>query len=272
MVNFWIKKLVKILIENSFIYISETSSDDVEKIEFFSQGDQIMTGIVNHQNLPIFFSRNYGQVCITAVDFEPDLLNSSVSSDLFQSSRTITDSPTVNQSQMVSFISAAQPSNLSMYELDPEEIRLDGEELTDQLKSAFIYHLKGQISSCAAIINEVFPKDAIQPENDAVLDLTVYQIALDLAEDIPASDPRWETDSLRQRHPLGSSTSLQIVQQLREKNMAMNHFVEFLHSAKLWGRLTAITVKENIRPTSQLLMDINEKIVAAIALKCTHAK
>lgn len=39
------------------------------------------------------------------------------------------------------------------------------------------------------------------------------------------------------RHSLGSSSSLQIAQQLKEKNLAMNHFVEFLHSTGLWARV-----------------------------------
>lgn len=236
-----------------------------------------MTGIINRHNMPIFFSKNYGHICITATDFEPDFMNLSIASDSPYQMRSMTTADlgaTAMLSQSMS--TTLHNVNLSMYELDPDEMQQEGSDVVDQLKAAFIFHLKGQVNSCASILNALFPKDSLQPENDSTLDLTVYQIALDLAEDIPAADPRWEGDSSaassRQRHALGSSTSLQIVQQLKEKNLALTHFVEFLHATKLWDRLTAITIRESIKHTGHLLMDIHEKIVAAIAFKCVHSR
>lgn len=68
---------------------------------------------------------------------------------------------------------------------------------------------------------------------------TVVTIAEDLAEDIPAADPRWEVQfDSSHRHPLGSSSSLQILTQLKEKSMALNHFIEFLHNCGLWERVS----------------------------------
>lgn len=261
----------------------ESPSEEVERLEFYSPGDKIMTGVINRHNLPVFFSRNHGHICVTASDFEPELMNSSsamLSGTANDSSRSMAmESALTSQSVLSqSMSSTLQNVNLSMYELDPDEMQQQGADATDQLKAAFIFHLKGQVNSCASILKELFPSDSLQPENDSTLDLTVYQIALDLAEDLPAADPRWEQsasarggESLR-RNALGSSTSLQIVQQLKEKNLALTHFVEFLHATKLWDRLTAITIRENIKPTCHLLMDVNEKIVAAIALKCVHAR
>lgn len=249
----------------------ESASEEVDKLEFYGQGDKILTGTINRHNLPVFFSKNYGHVCITAADFEPDMLNSSISSDTFFSQRsTGPETMALNHSMSTTTL---QNINLSMYEMDPDEIRQEGDELTDLMKAAFIFYLKGQVNSCTTILNEAFPVDSLQPENDTALDLTVYQIATDLAEDIPAADPRWEPESeSRQKHALGSSTSLQIVQQLKEKNLSLIHFVEFLHAVKLWDRLKAITIRDTIKHTSCLLMDINEKIVVATALKCLHSK
>lgn len=69
----------------------------------------------------------------------------------------------------------------------------------------------------------------------------VITIAEDLAEDIPASDPRWEQlfeESTAHKHALGSSSSLQIITQLKEKNLALRHFVEFLHATGLWDKVS----------------------------------
>lgn len=251
----------------------------MERLEFYSPGDRIMTGVINRHNLPLFFSRNHGHICVTSSDFEPELMNASMMSETQFSMRSMAVDATGSQTMLgsvqgVSSSATLQNVNLSMYELDPDEMQQQGSEAPDQLKAAFIFHLKGQVNSCASILRQLFPSDSLQPENDSTLDLTVYQIALDLAEDLPAADPRWEQhgsgDEMR-RNALGSSTSLQIVQQLKEKSLAMTHFVEFLHATKLWERLTAITVRESIKQTCHLLLDINEKIVAAIALKCVHA-
>lgn len=59
----------------------------------------------------------------------------------------------------------------------------------------------------------------------------------DLAEDIPAADPRWEQVESNIKHSLGSSSSLQIITQLKEKNLALNHFVDFLHCTGLWDKV-----------------------------------
>lgn len=66
-------------------------------------------------------------------------------------------------------------------------------------------------------------------------------IAEDLADDIPAADPRWEEmhneAAASAKHALGSSSSLQIITQLKEKNVALKHFVDFLHSTGLWEKV-----------------------------------
>lgn len=264
-----------------FPLFTESPSEEVERLEFYSPGDRVMTGVINRHNLPLFFSRNHGHICVTASDFEPELMNSSMSVasesqfNMRSMAMDATGSPSILSQSMSSTL---QNVNLSIYELDPDEMQQQGSDAADQLKAAFIFHLKGQVNSCATILNELFPRDSLQPENDSTLDLTVYQIALDLAEDLPAADPRWEQASGNgggesgRRNALGSSTSLQIVQQLKEKNLAMTHFVEFLHAAKLWDRLTAITIRESIKPTWHLLLDVNEKIVAAMALKLVHGR
>lgn len=68
----------------------------------------------------------------------------------------------------------------------------------------------------------------------------VITIAEDLAEDIPAADPRWEHLWEDVNNSLGSSSSMQILTQLKEKNLALRHFVEFLHGTGLWDKVIVV--------------------------------
>lgn len=246
-------------------------TDDMEKIEFLGQEDKIMSA-ANHQNIPLFFSRLHGVVCVSASDFDPDFFNSSgITSgpgDVFSPTGNFGNTSVADMSIMSP--NTTNVGNLTMFELDPEEIaETNKEDAVSQLKAAFIYHLKRNTHMCQEILKEMLLKND-GTQLDSELDRIVLTIAQDLAEDIPAADPRWEQEANNQKHALGSSTSMQIVQQLREKSRAMNHFVDFLHASGLWKCLYAITERSNIKSTSSLLSDINEKIVMAIALKCQH--
>lgn len=241
--------------------------DDVEKIEFHSQDDRLIAA-ENVGNLPLFFSRLHGIVCITPSDFEPDFLGSSVNVSVSNVS-VMSEVQHVDASSILS-PQTTNAGNLTLYELDPEEIREQNKDDVSQLKAAFIYHLKRNSAMCHTILNEMF-KD-VTPQTDSRLDRIVLTISQDLAEDIPAADPRWEMELMSRSSSvfLGSSTSMQILQQLREKNFCLIKFVEFLHGTGLWSRLMAITEGGNIRSTGYLLSDINERIVATISLKCQH--
>lgn len=244
---------------------SSSPSEDVEKIEFNVQDDGILAGN-SFQNTALFFSKIHGPVVVTPSDFEPssEVFNSSVSSDVFNPNISVNDSAFIAQSIFAPATTNA--GNLVLYDLDPEEISSAEKDNVSQLKAAFIYYIKRNTPASNEIINELL-QTLEQKSLDSELDQTVLTIAQDLAEDIPAADPRWEVTT---KHALGSSTSMQIVQQLREKNIALTQFLEFLHGSSLWDKLTTTSSGDTIRPTGHLLADIAEKIVAAIALKCLH--
>lgn len=68
----------------------------------------------------------------------------------------------------------------------------------------------------------------------------VITIAEDLAEDLPISDPRWQSvleQNDGNRHALGSSRSMQIINQLRDKSFAFQHFIDFLHFSGVWEKV-----------------------------------
>lgn len=175
-----------------------------------------------------------------------------------------------------------QHTNLSLFGLNPDEHRIDGDAVS-QLKAAFIYHLKKNPGKCAEVLRDLMDADARAVDLDGI----VVKIACDLVDDVPASDPRWEErmasginaghhQSAGKAVALGSSTSLQIVQQLNEKKIVLQHFVEFLHSMELWPLLRTAHADREAgaarRPSAQILSDISEKVVATIALKKLHTK
>ena len=191
--------------------------------------------------------------------------NASVMSEVF--------SPQAQQAADMSAILSptTHAGNLSIYDLNPEDIRDGSTDPVAQLKAAFIYHLTRNSVMVRNILNDIF-KDDKSREINGKLDRIVITIAKDMAEDLPAADPRWQADRTDRNSvgSLGSSKSMQIIQQLRDKEFCIIKFVEFLHGTGLWSRLMALTEKGNVRCTSYLLSDVNEKIVAAIALKCEH--
>lgn len=246
---------------------SESSSptEEVEKIEFNIQEDGILAGNC-FQNTALFFSKIHGMVVVTPSDFEPnsEVFNSSVSSDVFNPNVSVNDSAFISQSIFNPVTTNA--GNLVLYDLDPEEISNSEKDNVNQMKAAFIYHIKRNTPASNEIINGILQNLDEKPL-DGELDQIILKITQDLAEDLPAADPRWEITT---KHAIGSSTSMQIVQQLREKNIALSQFVEFLHASTLWDKLGASSSGDVIRPTAHLISDIAEKIVAAIALKCLH--
>lgn len=125
-------------------------------------------------------------------------------------------------------------TNLTIYDINPDDVYVTNDCIS-QIKAAFIYHLKKNHSKCGAILTSIFETNDSVTVNE--FDNIVIKIAKDLAEDIPASDPRWEQQLSNYKFALGSSTSMQIIQQLKEKNRAFCHFIDFLQAMGLWEKV-----------------------------------
>ncbi|EDW82956.1 uncharacterized protein Dwil_GK22571 [Drosophila willistoni] len=257
-----------------------TAEVEAEKIEFHLHDDRILSAAVCNR-LPLFFSRTHGLVSITPGDFDStDMLNMSSchTPDLFAPT-SFNGSFSVNAEQSIQLSSS---NNLNMFDIDPDDVY---NELTDEvghLKAAFLYCVKGNHNMVKTIVGELLRNVAEADPNGAPLDAykldrIVITIAEDLAEDLPIADPRWEDTIEEQqesnRHGLGSSRSMQIINQLRDKVVAMQHFIEFLHSSGVWDKLNAIPCGSNVlKPTGYILSDISEKIIAALALRSLQTK
>ncbi|KAM8703409.1 hypothetical protein ACLKA7_008085 [Drosophila subpalustris] len=268
------KVVYPLLMANS----APTAEMEAEKVEFHLHEDRILSAAFCNQ-LPLFFSRTHGLVSITPGDFDStDLLNLSScnSPDLFaplsfNASFSVPDQSLLGDSA----------NNLPMYQLDPDDVYSELNNEVGQLKAAFLYRLKRNNNMVNTVIADLM--DSVSetdqkggPLDAYKLDRVVLTIAEDLAEDLPIADPRWQS-AIEQydgnRHALGSSRSMQIVNQLRDKSIAFQHFVDFLHFCGVWEKLNAIPCGSNIlKPTSFILADIGEKIVAATALRALQIK
>lgn len=124
-------------------------------------------------------------------------------------------------------------TNLTVYDIDPDDPGYEPTDCISQIKAAFIYHLKKNNSKASDILSSIFKSIGSVSEFDNM----IVKIAKDLAEDKPAADPRWEEQLVKNRYALGSSTSMQIIQQLKEKNRAFCHFIDFLHALSLWEKV-----------------------------------
>lgn len=133
-------------------------------------------------------------------------------------------------------------TNLTIYDINPEDV-FNLHDSISQIKAAFIYHLKKNSTKCSSIINQLFASATSFAANE--FDNIIVKIAKDLAEDIPAADPRWEEQMSSNKCALGSSTSLQIIQQLKEKSRAFTHFIDFLQATSLWEKVYSQCSTEN---------------------------
>lgn len=177
------------------------------------------------------------------------------------------------RTQLTKDVGLEQPTNLSLFGLNPDDVYDNGDAVS-QLKAAFIYHLKKNTSKCTEVL-----ADLMNAKEHVDLDGIVVKIANDLVDDVPAADPRWEERIAGKGHTtgnvqvaLGSSASLQIIQQLNEKKIVLQHYIEFLHSVELWPQLraTQLNNEAGVRPSALILSDISEKVVATVALKKLH--
>jgi len=219
-----------------------TAELEAENIEFLLHDDRILSAAICSQ-LPLFFSRTHGLVSITPGDFDgSEMMNMSSCNtpDLYAPTSFNASFGVPDQSAIT-----GSTNNLHLFELDPDEMYNELCDEVGQLKAAFLYHLKRNNNMVKTIVGELLRSVTGADPNGAPmdaykLDRIVITIAEDLAEDIPVSDPRWEEalgDQESNRHAIGSSRSMQIINQLRDKIIAFQHFIAFLHSSGVWEKV-----------------------------------
>ncbi|CAH1116722.1 unnamed protein product [Phaedon cochleariae] len=225
------------------------SSEEPDVLEFNSSQDFLLGGSIC-VNTPVFFSRLNGLVAVCTNDQISDFLNQSTTS---------------NTPIETSFNESTAVNNLSMYNLDPEEIYNAYKDTVGQLKAAFIFHIRNQQSAYQDILNELFPhENAPSTSINSALDKCVVLLCKDLLDDIPAGDPRWNKVASA---GIGSSYAMQVLHQLEDKQKALSLYFRFLKESGIWSRLSACITRDSAMPTIYTLGEFSEKITAAIVMK-----
>ncbi|XP_045537978.1 nuclear pore complex protein Nup133 [Papilio machaon] len=228
------------------------SSEKMECIEVSAEGDRVLGGALC-AGVPLIFTRQHGVLALRSprarhLSVCDSPLGSPAAADLYD-------------------------GNLSMYEIDPNEINALATDPRSKLKSAFLFHLRRE-PAAARILAEEFPVrggggagggDTV----DAPLDAAVAGAARELLDDAPAGDPRWRRAAPRSVAALGASAALQLAAQLRDKARAYALFLDFLRAHGLWRRLANVTREcgDGAIGTQQLLGAYGERLAAARALR-----
>ncbi|KAH9635460.1 hypothetical protein HF086_003214 [Spodoptera exigua] len=151
-----------------------------------------------------------------------------------------------------------------------------GRDAVGRLKTAFLFHVRRDASSCAALLAGLVPPAPASPgpapaprDVDADLDRAVLRIASDMLDDVPAGDPRWkQRGGAATNICLGSSAALQLQAQLRDKQRALALFCDFLRSVGLWQRLGLVTTESgSVVSTENALAELADLLSMAIALR-----
>ena len=135
----------------------------------------------------------------------------------------------------------ADSLNLSVSAAGLDDLTMS-ESKGDQLKAAFLLFCKRSMGQSVSIVAELFPASdgaTVAAVVDSALDRLVANMSQDLIEDFPASDPRWmeSAEGGSSSSSVGTSTSLLILHQLRDKQTAHDFYINFLKEVGLWDRV-----------------------------------
>ncbi|XP_060515783.1 nuclear pore complex protein Nup133 [Cylas formicarius] len=246
-----------------YLYNSKSISvikmqEPADTLEFHHSQDQIY-GATVCDDIPVFLSKQHGLITVSKIENNMNLSFATSASNLDSSSSCET--------------CLTSPSNLSVYQMNADEICSAHKDTASQLKAAFIFHVKSQLTECLEIVNSLFASDmATLAGIDAPLDLVVLQMSKEMLDDTPAADPRWNNrDESCPAQGLGSSHSMQVLHQIRDKQKAYNLFMKFLREAGLWDRFGAVIIRDMPVTTVHALAEYSEKIMAAEVLKLKSA-
>nr|XP_045599010.1 nuclear pore complex protein Nup133-like [Procambarus clarkii]XP_045599011.1 nuclear pore complex protein Nup133-like [Procambarus clarkii] len=228
--------------KNTVLCVSAVGEGDSgDRVEFSGAGDSIL-GVGRSKGLPLFFSANHGIVSITS------------NQHLNQSGALVNESVAEDTSRL------CEALNISSMGLD---YITSSHDYTAKLQAAFLHFNKSNVSQAQALLDELFPGS-----DNTNLDATVIQLSTNLLNDSPANDPRWAESN--QAGGAGASLSFLIQNQLRDKTMAHQYFISFLHQTGLWQRLSVGIVDETRVLTRIVLTEHGERLAFATALRTKY--
>ncbi|KAL5008238.1 hypothetical protein ScPMuIL_013819 [Solemya velum] len=225
-----------------YIYDSQTviAVTSSQPLELQSPGGSIL-GAGSCDGVAVFFSSNLG---------------------LFSVISTLKQEASIIEEDMQDIAARADMSALAASSSQIMDLSRS-EDKSSRLKAAFLMAIGGNVRNAQSIVDEMFPLAA--DRSSLEMDRLITALSKDLIDDYPASDPRW-AEAGRQDSTSGS-TSLIILQQLKDKQKAHDYIITFLKKLGLWDRLRTIKVQNGEMSTRLLLCEHAEKLEAAILLR-----
>uniref|UniRef100_A0A1B6E0K1 Nucleoporin Nup133/Nup155-like N-terminal domain-containing protein n=1 Tax=Clastoptera arizonana TaxID=38151 RepID=A0A1B6E0K1_9HEMI len=234
-----------VLIYNNMHILAVSTISGGDEIELLEPGCGKILGAIMCGRLPVFFTFTNGFVTVISSDIPSFDINTSIPPDL---------------------------TNISEYGMSDSQL----EELSSQkdnaglMRAAFLLYIRKNLVQSRAMISDLCLSDAsLSSRVDAVLDSVIVQVSKDLIDDVPGKDPRW-ADQKTSTISITSSNSLQIINQLEEKQRVLEWYINFLKDLKLWEQLGGMTIRGKVMATPFILQEHVEKVVAAITLKKMH--
>lgn len=227
---------------NDYMVIMETGRG--EKAEEVPPPGGRILGAGLSDGTAVFFSISQGLITINSTN-RPQ---TSILGDTTQEITSQTDGSTMQ-------MNASQINELSR-----------SEDKSARLKAAFLASCSGNLRQAQEIVSELFPEDSSVGE----IDRLVASLSQDLIDDYPTSDPRW-ADNARPGD-CGSTSSLIILQQLKDKQRAHEYIIGFLKKLQLWDKLRTVKVDDRLMSTRLLLCQHAEQMEAAVILREMHTE
>ncbi|XP_039283480.1 nuclear pore complex protein Nup133 [Nilaparvata lugens] len=230
------------------VHSSPSGGEELEPIEL--NGARILGG-TSCKSVPVFFTCQHGFISLDSSDD----FNVSVAMDCTAVSETV-------------------HSDNEIEEL-LNSTTSDRKDSCELVKAALLLYISKKVAHSKALMHEHFPPDAGPTlKIDATFDLTIVQVSEGIIDDIPFKDPRWaDTKTTTSTLNINSNiTSLQILNQLEEKQKALEYFIDFLKDINLWNQLGGIKCRGRTMATTYMLAEHAEKIIASIVLRKLQSK
>ncbi|PVD32345.1 hypothetical protein C0Q70_07778 [Pomacea canaliculata] len=224
--------------------VSINDSQLSDRMDLQSPSDQLI-GAGTCDGHALFFSNNYGMLCITPQQAVETSILEEIGQDSLLRSGT-------------SFMGFSKSQALELSQC---------EDKLSRLKACFITSLSGNQGEVEKLLGDLLPPAVMElsvSETGREIDKLVAALSCDIIDDYPTADPRW-AESIRQEG--GTTNSLIIAQQLRDKVKAHDYFRAFLKKYGLWSQLSVTPVRDGLMSTCLLLCEHVEKLEAAINLR-----
>lgn len=194
----------------------------------------------------------------------------SITQEMFSISSVKTQDVSILDDATLELVSKRDMSQLSTSTSQIQELSLSPDRFA-RFKAAFLSAFSVNMKQAQEIIDELFPDISVTAGNQTTdLDKLVLSLSRQVIDEIPTSDPRW-AENVRS-DSVTSTSSLIILQQLKDKQRVHDYIINFLKKLNLWDKLQTIRVGDHVTSTRLLLCQHAELLQAAVVLREMHSE